>query len=219
MSGVKETLLYQFIRNKMKKKRDVVILVCGEQRNGKTFDAIFWANLIDKNFDLRQQMVVNCDDFLDRFKKFKRRNIIYDEAGKDLDPMRAMSDINRAVAIVLQSQAYKGNIVWIITPFMDDIAPSSLKHIRCVVEMVGRGHYVLWKPIIRHVSFNRKNKTIFGEIMEEMYGIPEPPADIVKIYRTEFEKDVKEDILDQQIERLKRGSKAFVGGLGERVEL
>lgn len=198
-----ETVLDLFIRNRMRKGRDTVILVCGEQRNGKTRFALrkCW-DLEGKRFDVKKQLVVNCNDFLDRFKQFKRRNIIYDEIGKDLDPYRAMDDINRAFGHVVQSQAYRGNVLWLITPFITDVAKMHRKHVRAAVQMVGRGHYILWRPYVNHADFN-ENK-IKKEAMEEIAGIPLPPKKIEKVYAEEFEISTKEDILDQEIKRVNK---------------
>lgn len=193
-----------YIRNQRRQGFSPIIEFCGRQRLGKTRQAILNAYYIDKEngneFDLKEQLHVNALNFVKAYDKFSGRPLIYDEAGKDLDPMRAMDDINRAVSHVLQSQAYKGNPVFIILPFASDIGKAHRKQIDAVYYVYGRGKYKLYACFRWHADIN--DTPIRQALMEDIINVPQLPAFLEDYYRDNIEKQTKRDIMTQEVLKL-----------------
>jgi hypothetical protein len=195
------TLLLQYIRNERRNGYSPIIEVVGRQRKGKTLTAMRLGYELDgAAFKIEEQLKVNAIDVIRAYDKFNGRTIIYDEVGKDLDVYRAMDDINRAISHVIQSQAYKTNVLLLVLPFASDLGKSHRKHVNAVIYVYARGCYRLYSTYSWHADIN--DTPIRMKLMEDVRGVPLPPKHILDFYKANIEKQTKQDILEQELNKL-----------------
>jgi hypothetical protein len=199
-------VLLDYIRHQQANGYSPIIEFCGRQRMGKTRTAIRFALELDGDkLDLKEQLHVNALGVIKAYDKFNGRCIIYDEAGKDLDPYRQMSEISRAVSHVVQSQAYKRNVLFICLPFASDIGKTHRKQIDAVVHIYARGCYKLYACFRWHADLN--DSPIRMTLMEQVFGVPKIPQYLEDYYSAYVEKQTKQDILNEEITKLENHNK------------
>lgn len=197
------TILMQRIRNQTAAGYSPIILIVGKQRRGKTMFALTIAHTLEgNNFNMEEQLKVNALDICKAYDKYSGKVLIFDEGGKELDLYRAMDEVNRAISHVIQSQAYKRNVLIIISPFANEIGKGHRKHVDAVVEIYKRGAYRLYALYSWYADINDTPVRMIG--MEDIERIPLPPPEVVAYYKQYKEKQTKQEILTDEIGKLER---------------
>ncbi len=190
------TGIIRYLNNRLSKGKSPIILVVGEQRSGKTALALRIAYEVDKKFDIKKQMFFDIREFATAMHKFNKRVLILDEAGVSLDPYEHMSIKQRVYNHIVQTQAYKQNIIMLVLPFASEIGKQHRKHTSAIIECRGHGRYIAYAVMKWYSDLSLKPPRLMT--IEEVYGVPLPPPHIWNTYLDEFEKSYKESILELQ---------------------
>lgn len=106
----------KIIPNVMKKDSDLVIVIDGKERSGKSKFAQDLAFLCDKNFTL-DRICMNPDEFRRAIKNAERgQAIIFDEAFTGLSSRGALSKINKILVEMMMEMGQKNLFVFIVLP-------------------------------------------------------------------------------------------------------
>lgn len=189
------SLTLDYIRKEKKKGYAPIILFVGRQRAGKTALAIRFAWELDPNWSLKY-MTFKIEDFVDIYDKHKNKIIILDEASVSLDPYEHMTISQRVYRHIIDTQAYLGNIVFLVLPFAKGIGKMHRDHVNAMVYVKGRGYYVSKAVLSRHDDLTFKPP--YTMILEECWGTPLPPKHLWETYLKEGQKIYKENILELQ---------------------
>jgi len=191
-------ILLNYIRSRLMHGKSGLILVVGEQRSGKTAIALRIAYEIDHAFDIDKQMFFKIQEFAGAMHRFNRKPLILDEAGVSLDPYEHMTITQRVYNHIIQTQAYKQNVVFLCLPFASEIGKQHRKHVNAIVEVQRPGVCKVYATFkwYADLSFKPPRSMLIEHISNP--PIPLPPPHIWDKYRSEFEKQYKESILNLQ---------------------
>ncbi len=196
------TIFITWVRNRIRRGFSPIVLVVGEQRIGKTCMALKLASMIDKNFSVEKQMFFDIISFARAVDKYKKRVLIVDEAGIELDTYRFSDIRQRCFSHIVQSQAYKQNTLFIVLPHSSDLAKCHRKYVKALLVVSGHGTYIFYRPFVPYWDMNEiefKSRKI-----EYIYDVPLPPDYLYNAYKDKFEKQIKQDILEKEIDKLDR---------------
>lgn len=192
-------ILITYLKSQIKKGYAPIVLFCGRQRTGKTALAMRIATEINADWS-PEMMTYKIENFADIYNKFDKQIIILDEAGVTLDPYEHATIQQRVYNHIIQTQAYKQNIVFLVLPFASEIGKQHRKHVDAIVEVVGRGTYKLYRTQSWRSDLSNKPPRL--EIIEIVSGVPLPPARIWDWYKSEGQKVYKESIMQLQNDAL-----------------
>lgn len=193
------SLLIQYLRNQLKRGFSPVCLVVGRQRTGKTWLAMKIAHTLDPSWT-GELMTFKIENFVDIYNKYNKKVIILDEAGVTLDPYEHATIQQRVYNHIIQTQAYKQNIVFLVLPFASEIGKQHRKHVDLIIEVLGRGVYKLYRTRSWRSDLSQKPPRL--ETIEIVSGVDPPPKHIIDWYMSEGQKIYKESILAMQTEAM-----------------
>lgn len=195
-----QPLSISWTKNRIKRGFSPVILIVGKQRMGKTFTALTWAYAVDKNFNPEKQMFFDILSFAKAMQKYNNKVLILDEAGIELDTYRYSDMRQRAFSHIVQSQAYKQNTLLLVLPHASDMAKCHRKYVDALAVIYARGCAIVYKPVIRYWDMN--DIDIKSRKMEIISEIPLPPSWLINEYKSRYEKQIKQGIMDSELDRL-----------------
>lgn len=196
-----KTLVLTYIENQIKKGYSPIVLFVGRQRTGKTACAMRFAWELDHKWT-PELMTYKIEDFVNLYDKYNNKIIILDEASVPLDPYEHANITQRVYKHVIDTQAYKQNIVFLVLPFARGIGKQHRDHVNVIVNMRGRGYYQAKAVLSRHddLSF----RVPWTMIIEEVWGIPLPPKEIWEQYKLGGQAVYKQNIMEMQKQMLQR---------------
>lgn len=122
-----------------------IILICGGQRKGKSFFAL-WLLLkvmrvlhVNYKFNIKINTFYDPEDIIIKLKDMEEQGIIIDEAGDIFNKMEYYTKICKAFDKIIQTQGYKTNLYIFVAPFGLDIAKTFRKHFHFTINMKERG--------------------------------------------------------------------------------
>lgn len=199
------SLLLRYLRNQLKWGYSPIVLFVGRQRSGKTALALKIASEIDPDFNISEQMTFRIEDFLKIYDKYSKKIIILDEAGVPLDPYEHASITQRVYTHVIQTQAYKQNILFLVLPKASGIGKRHAQYTDALVVVRGRGKYSFYKTLHWAGDFSQKPPKLF--LLEIVNGVPLPPKGIWEHYMKAGQDEYKKEILDMQVLALTAANK------------
>jgi len=194
------TLALDYIRNQLKKGYSPIILIVGKQRVGKTALALRLAFELNPKFDIEKEMFFEIEKFASCIHKCDNKVLLLDEAGITLDPYEHMSVTQRVYNHIIQTQAYKKNVIFLILPFASEIGKTHRKHVSGIIEVIWRGGYKFYSASCWHSDLSYKPPRL--TLIEQISGVPLPPKHIWENYIEFGQKVYKEQILNLQIDIL-----------------
>ena len=197
MGYQQESLLLTYLKNQLRFGYSPIILFVGRQRSGKTALALKIASEIDPAFNIQEQMTFRIEDFLKIYDKYSNKIIILDEAGVPLDPYEHASITQRVYTHVIQTQAYKQNILFLVLPKASGIGKRHAQYTDALVVVRGRGKYSFYKCLHWAGDFSQKPPRLF--LLEVVNGVPLPPHHIWDFYLAAGQAEYKKEIMDMQM--------------------
>ena len=197
----KEPLVIRYIRHQIKQGYSPLILFVGRQRVGKTAMAMRMAYDLDNTWT-NDLMTFKIEDFLQLYNKHSKKILILDEASIGLDPYEHMMITQRIYRHIIDTQAYKQNIVFIVLPFAKGIGRTHRDYVNIIINVRARGFYVAKAVVAWHDDLSYKPP--FTWILEEIYDVPLPPTHIWEPYIKSGQKIYKENIMELQMTILER---------------
>ena len=195
-------IIIDYINIQRKMGFSPLILIVGRQRVGKTAIALRLAyEIMGDKFDIKKHMTYKIEDFAEAYDKYSNVVLILDEAGIPLDPYEHMTITQRVYTHIVQTQAYKQNIVFLVLPFASEIGKNHAKHISCIVEVVWRGCYKLYATKSWHSDLSKRPPRL--EKIEVVSGVPLPPPELWSWYKSQGQDEYKKSIMEMQMGILK----------------
>lgn len=194
------TIFIEWVKNRIRKGFSPIILIVGKQRIGKTCLGLRLSYEIDRNFDCDKQLFFEVRQFAKSVRKYDNKVLLLDEAGIELDSYRYSDARQRCFSHIVQSQAYKQNTLFIVLPHSSDLAKCHRKYVDALIVVMGRGTYTMYKPSVPYWDMN--DIDFRTKKIEIVIDVPLPPDHIFNAYKNKFEKQVKEGIIDAEIDRL-----------------
>ena len=188
---------------KLKKKGySVLILICGQQRSGKSMTSLCIAEALKLrgivNFDIEKDLKHSVEDFIKwHLDGNTNRLIITDEAESVLNASEFWSNFNIAYEKIISTQMYLGNIYIVILPMAMRLSKSNRRFVDIKIEMINKG-VCKWNRIIKYhgnMGFNPKWRSIIETPTISIINLPRLPSEIVEAYK-KIEKDDKKKILE-----------------------
>lgn len=194
------TLFTQWARARVKRGFAPIVLIVGKQRMGKTCTGLTLATELNPKFNPATDMFFDILSFAKAVNKYSRKILILDEAGIELDTYRYSDVRQRCFSHIVQSQAYKQNTLFIVLPHSSDLAKCHRKYVDALLVIPRRSTYIMYQPRVEYWDMNEIDIRV--QKMEEIHDIPLPPPHIFNVYKSKYEKQIKEGIMDAEIERL-----------------
>ena len=177
-----------------------IILIVGKQRMGKTFAALTFASWLDKTFDPEKQMFFDILSFAKAVNKYNNKVLILDEVGVELDTYRYSDARQRAFSHIVQSQAYKQNTLFLVLPHSSDLARCHRKYVDALIVIPARRMAIMYMPSVFYHDMNEID--IRTRKATVMVGVPLPPQHLLELYKQRYEKQIKQGIMINEIEKL-----------------
>lgn len=195
-------LFFDWIRKEVRMGYSPFILVVGRQRTGKTALALRMAWEIYKKFDIDKHLFFDIPSFAHAIDKYSQKVLVMDEVGTSLDPVERFNMAQRVYNHIVQSQAYKNNVIFLILPFASEIGKVHRKHVNAIIDVKARGIYRFNKVLQWHSDLSQKPPPVMH--IQTIVNMPLPPAHIWDLYKNKYEKQMKQSILSNEIEKLTR---------------
>ena len=199
------------IRNAvLKKDRDYVMVIDGEEGCGKSVLAMQIAKYLDPKFNL-DQVVFNADQFMKSIKEIKKYScVVLDEAFSASSSRASLSEVNRAmVGIATEMRQRNLFVIMVLPSFFDLDKYFALWRCRALIHVYftqdgGRGRYIMFpKTKKKYLYLNGKKTYNYTKPKS-----PFPPCRFNNYY-----------VLDEQEYRLKKAEafrKRTVSNLAKR---
>ena len=206
----KLTFVYQLLK-KMKNGYSPIVGICGCQRIGKSFVAVWLARLLytiqDKPFNPTQNTYYEPEKAIMDLGTKNREAIIIDEAGDVMDYQEWYKQAHRALRSMINTQAYKNNLYIFISPFTAQIDKSIRIHWDFIIRVKSRGNFLVWKYAKKYDAdkINEATYRVFLDSVSIKMSVV--PKDIWKDYLS-FSQNKKEEIRIRRLEN-KKDSSAF----------
>lgn len=136
------TILEEYILNKIE-KFTLVVLIQGYMQTGKSTFAYFLLNNLSmlkfkEKWDYKKYCARNLKEFIDMIDKYNNKLLVYEECSKDINIARWYNDLNLFFNIIMQTQAYKHNLVVLVFPHSASISKQQKYFINLGIEIVER---------------------------------------------------------------------------------
>lgn len=136
------SFLEDYILEKIK-KFTLVVLVQGYMQMGKsTFTWYLMDCLSRKKFGIgwnyKKYCARNLEEFIDMIDKYDNSLIVFEEASKDISISKWYNDMNYFFNIIMQTQAYKHNLIVLVFPHSVSISKRQRYFINLGIEIIDR---------------------------------------------------------------------------------
>lgn len=136
------SFLEEFLLEKMS-KYTYVVLVQGGPQMGKSLFTWYLVNCLSmKKFgeawDYEKYCARNLEEFVDMIDKFNERILVFEEASKDISIDRFYDDLNHFFNMIMQTQGYKHNLIFLVFPHSCAISNRQKYFINMGLEVVQR---------------------------------------------------------------------------------
>lgn len=134
------SVLIDYLDNKSK-THTVTAILQGETQLGKSTSGWYIMRTLhrkryNEEWDFKKYCARSLEEFIDMFDKYDNSFIVYEEASRDLDVARWYDTMNRLFNILLQTQAYKHNLVLIVMPMSLGISKRQRRFINIGMEVI-----------------------------------------------------------------------------------
>lgn len=160
----KVSILEQYIMEKLK-RFTLVMLVQGYMQMGKSTLVWYLMNDISEKmgkgeWNYKKFCARNLTEFIDMIDKYENELIVFEEASKDISIDTWYDNINHFFNVVMQTQAYKHNLVCLVFPHSASISNRQKYFIKLGLEVVDRidtedCHATVFRPTLYSRNFWR----------------------------------------------------------------
>ena len=181
-----------------------IIMICGEQRIGKSAYALSIANLFsqfmyEEDFDYKKYSFYDTERAIEEMGNMIKRVILIDEGGESMDYLEWYDKMAKAMRSMINTQAFRGNVYIIISPFVVEILKNIRRHVNFKAHVVSRGHIKVWKYVKRHQA-EKQDKATYPIFLDNIdFKLSSLPKGLYNGYK-EFSELEKEKI---RLKRLK----------------
>lgn len=119
----------------------IVLLVQGYMQTGKSTLVNFLMNNLSRHkfgcdWDFKKYCARNLKEFIDMIDKYNDKLLVYEEASKDISIDKWYDNLNHFFNIIMQTQAYKHNLIVLVFPHSASISKRQRYFINVGIEVV-----------------------------------------------------------------------------------
>lgn len=211
----KPTILEEYILQKIE-KFTLVVLVQGYMQMGKSTFVYFLLNNLSirkfgKPWNYKKYCARNLKEFIDLIDKNNNKLLVYEEASKDINISRWYNDLNLFFNVIMQTQAYKHNLVVLVFPHSASISKQQKYFINLGIEIVRRIDNIKCQAVVIKPTIYRRNfwKLDDNDLKYKWWGMSfvkyhKEDLDGSKKYTEWLEATLKKDVMTDIKRRLKR---------------
>lgn len=146
------SVLEDYLLNNIR-KYTLLVLIQGPMQSGKsTFCHWLVSRLHRKKYgtewDYKKYCARNLEEFIDIVDRSNNQFIVYEEASKDITIQRHWNDMNLFFNIVMQTQAYKHNLIFLVFPHSASISKQQRYFVNLGIEIIQKVDQPLLKATI-----------------------------------------------------------------------
>lgn len=215
INGKLYPLIFNYLVNSLNTGYAPVIAIAGRYGVGKSMTALRIAEVLHNEIGVLKGELSNPQDhlcydvlnFLQNIKGSKRKAILFDDAGINLNSLDYHSPFNRAVVDSIASQRYRENPYIFILGKLYKLT----KGIRDVIDLrlvlnknkndKPVASATIFRP--RYGKINSGGRDRSAIYLSENYKPELPDKELIKKYR-EKERGFKEDLIDERIKEVKK---------------
>ena len=156
-----------------------LIIICGQQRIGKSFIGIWLCYLYmvlqNKLYDPTKHTFYDPIASIEGLGNINREPLLVDEAGSILTKREWYKKTHIALDRMIQTQGYKTMLFIFISPFTSDIDKTFLKHFDFQLRVDGRGRYKAFQIFKKYDEFKPERTTrrmFLDDVRLKMSDIP-----------------------------------------------
>jgi hypothetical protein len=146
------SVLEEYLINRIKKYTTLVIIQ-GEIQTGKSTFTYWLCNRLHKKlykeeWNYEKYCARSLDEFIDIIDKSNNKIVVYEEASKDITIQRWYNDLNLFFNIIMQTQGYKHNIIFLVFPHSASVPKQQRYFINLGIEVIQKIDQPLLKATI-----------------------------------------------------------------------
>lgn len=153
--------IYQILF-KLNKGYSPIIGICGAQRGGKSFVALWITKLIydisEKKLDLKKVIFYEPEEAIKNLAD-KEREVEWIDEPDAIDYQEWYLGAHKAIRSMINTQGYKNNLYIIISPFIAQIDKSLRIHCDYLIRVTQRGEFKVWKYVKKYDAEDMKKTT------------------------------------------------------------
>lgn len=186
----------------MKRGFSPIILVCGPQRVGKSFFAVWFADKIINFFHNGEKFDIEGNTFYDPLNAIKKMGdkdynvLIVDEAGAYLNKMEFFQKLHVVMSKIIQTQGYLKQLFIVISPFGADIDKNIRRHIDYIAYVRKRGVVVVKEIPKKYTDLSGKipNPFMIEQIKIKKSALDPALWDIYEKYSMKKKEEIRKDL-------------------------
>ena len=157
-----QIFLHKLFR-KLKAGYSQLIIICGQQRIGKSFIGVWlcylYMALQNKDYDPTMHTFYDPIKSIEGLGNIDREAQLIDEAGSILTKREWFKKTHIALDRIIQTQGYK-TMLWVfVSPFTSDIDKTFQKHFDFQLRVDGRGRYKAFQIFKKYDEFRQEKAT------------------------------------------------------------
>jgi len=198
-----ESPIIRFIKDRIKKNKNCIIVIVGGTGSGKSWAALTLAQALDPNFGIDHIAFLAAKFMAMVNKDFPPGSVLmWDEGGVELGSREFMSKKNRLLSKVLQTVRYKNHIIILTVPDLKFIDA----HARKLAHLILRTQHISAKKGLNYLSaYNISITPLTGDIYYPHPRIRTTSGRLVSIKRIAVKKPSAELIKKYEIIKKKFG--------------
>ena len=207
---------------KIKNGYSPIIMICGEQRIGKSAYALSLCNnfsnfMYEEDFNFKKYSFYDTERVLVEMGDMVKRVILIDEGGESMDYLDWYEKIAKAMRSMINTQAFRGNVYVIINPFVVEILKNIRKHFNFKCYVIDRGQVKIWKYIKKHHA-EKQEKASYPIFLDSItFKLSDIPKGMFEGYK-EFSESEKEKIRIDRMKETKYKKKRAKLSIEERID-
>lgn len=160
---ITDQYLLSKLYRRLKKKYTVLIIICGQQRIGKSFIAIYLSymmmKLLGKDYNPTKNTFYEPMKAIKELGDVDSEPFVIDEAGSLLSRREWFNQTHQALDKIIQTQGYKTMLYIFVSPFASDIDKIFQKHFDFILRVDERGRYKAFQIIKKYDEFKQEKST------------------------------------------------------------
>ena len=154
--------------DRLRKNYSPIIGICGDQRDGKSWFAVYIAytllKVMGKEFDVSRNAIYDANIVSKKLKSLVNDCVIFDEASYSYYKREWFKRPHTSLSKVIFTQGRKTLAYIFISPFINDIDKAFTKHFDIIIYSKIRGLAKCYKMRKNHMAFtDRENKRFWWD--------------------------------------------------------
>lgn len=183
-----------------------MVIICGKQRIGKSFIAVWLSylmmKLLDKEYDPIKHTFYDPIKSTESLERQDKIPLMIDEAGSILARREWQRKTHAVIDTAVQTAGYK-SILWLfVTPFTSDVDKLFLKHFDFQVRVDNRGFYKAFRIVKKYDAFKPEDSMKRKFLDQISIPIKSLPKDIWIRYR-KYSKEEKDKMRKEKVKEIK----------------